>query len=74
MNIVTSFEEFCYKVEDKNGSVTAGSGNKIVSFFKKIFLRRDKLEHAYLPLGMQERKQNIFYRKEGELLEQCLWV
>ena len=30
MNRVTSFEDFCYKVEDKNGSVTAGSGNKII--------------------------------------------
>lgn len=61
VNIVTSFEEFCYKVEDKNGSVTVGSGNKIVFFLKNFFLRWDKLEHTHMLLGMQERKQNIYF-------------
>ena len=37
--MVTSFEEFCYKVEDKNGSVTGGSGGKMFSFFFKKILR-----------------------------------
>lgn len=58
MNRVTSFEDFCYKVEDKNGSVTAGSGNKII---KKNFKMGQTGACSYAIGNAREEKKNIRY-------------
>lgn len=67
VNIVISLEQFCYKVEERNGSVIGRSGGVFSFCFCFSFKMGQACSHA-------ERKQKVYVTGRMEkLLEQYHW-